>query len=75
VNMRQQNTLEILQLLLRCGMVCREELNVVFEMMDAVPGSREIAIEERDSPAPRRREVADSETRKKTLVLDFDSRL
>ena len=27
----------ILQLLLRCGMVCQEELNVVLEMMQAVP--------------------------------------
>lgn len=29
----------ILQLLLRCGMVCQEELNVVLEMMQAVPES------------------------------------
>jgi hypothetical protein len=57
VNMRQQNALKILKLLLRCGMVCREELDVVLEMVEADPDSRETAVEERDSPALRRQEV------------------
>jgi hypothetical protein len=60
--MQPQNALKILQLLLRCGMVCREELNVVLEMMEADPGSREIAAEERDSPASRQLEVAYSQS-------------
>jgi uncharacterized membrane protein YgcG len=40
---------KILQLLLRCGMVCQEELNVVLEMMQAVqepcsmPSQKQIA--------------------------------
>jgi hypothetical protein len=55
--MRQQNALKILKLLLRCGMVCREELDVVLEMVEADPDSRETAVEERDSPALRRQEV------------------
>ena len=57
MNMRQQNALKILKLLLRCGMVCREELDVVLEMVEADPDSRETAVEERDSPALRRQEV------------------
>ncbi len=41
--------LKILQLLLRCGMVCREELNVVLEMMPAIPDSRTDAMTERSA--------------------------
>ena len=37
MNTPPQNALKILQLLLRCGMICREELNVVLEMMPAIP--------------------------------------
>ena len=55
--MQPQNALKILKLLLRCGMVCREELDVVLEMVEADPDSRETAVEERDSPALRRQEV------------------
>jgi len=40
VNVQSKNALKILHLLLRCGMVCREELNVVLEMMPAVPDGR-----------------------------------
>jgi len=33
LNTHPNSAVEILQLLLRCGMVCQEELNVVLEMM------------------------------------------
>jgi hypothetical protein len=35
---RPDTALKILQLLLRCGMVCQEELNIVLDAMAAGPG-------------------------------------
>jgi hypothetical protein len=35
LNTYPNSAVEVLQLLLRCGMVCQEELNVVLEMMPA----------------------------------------
>jgi hypothetical protein len=37
VKAESTNTVKILQLLLRCGMICREELNVVLELMNPGP--------------------------------------
>lgn len=39
MNTHPKNALKVLQLLLRCGMVGREELNVVLEMMSTLPDS------------------------------------
>ena len=47
VKMQSTNTVKILQLLLRCGMICREELNVVLELMDPGPEPRVSAPKER----------------------------
>ena len=47
MNTHPKNSFKILQLLLRCGMVCREELNVVLEMMPAIPDSRAVTVKER----------------------------
>ena len=57
VNTRPKNALKILQLLLRCGMVCREELSVVLDMMLAVPDGRVCAAEERTGAVPQRLEA------------------
>ena len=37
MNTHPKNVLKVLRLLLHCGMICREELNVVLEMMPASP--------------------------------------
>jgi hypothetical protein len=57
VNTNPKNALKILQLLLRCGMICREELNVVLEMMPAVPDSG-AAGQEQSETATERREAS-----------------
>jgi hypothetical protein len=46
VNTHPKNAFKILQLLLRCGMVCREELNVVLEMMPAIPDDGAVTVKE-----------------------------
>jgi hypothetical protein len=61
VNTHPKNALKILQLLLRCGMICREDLNVVLEMMRP----REAA--------PHRAEGA-PQSRRQTPTLEFDNR-
>ena len=48
MNTQPDTALKTLQLLLRCGMVCREELNIVLETMADVPPRRTV---------PRRRSV------------------
>ena len=80
VNTPPPNALKVLQLLLRCGMVCREELNVVLEMMPAVPdggvGDREEhagTVNQPGEAAPLR-ETEASQTRHKTLTLEFNNR-
>jgi hypothetical protein len=60
VNTYPQNALQILQLLLRCGMVCREELNVVLEMMAAASGDAASAAQERNHE-------------QRNLILEVDS--
>jgi hypothetical protein len=46
VKVHTTNTVKILQLLLRCGMICREELNVVMELMPSGPDSRLSTVKE-----------------------------
>jgi hypothetical protein len=69
------HALKILQLLLRCGMVCREELSVVLEMMPAAPGGRAVVMQEWDRIARQQRKMSDSQVKQTSLVLDFDSAL
>jgi hypothetical protein len=69
VNTYPQNALKILQLLLRCGMVCQEELNVVLEMIQAVPDRQTVAVKR---STLRRREASESQTRQNTLIPEFD---
>ena len=78
INTQSKNALQILHLLLRCGMVCREELNVVLEMMPAVADSRAVELQEHGSAtaqhpvASQHREEPGSQTRQNTIILDFD---
>jgi hypothetical protein len=44
--------MKILQLLLRCGMICREELSVVLELMPDLPERRKLAVQESGDAAP-----------------------
>jgi len=69
VNTHPQNALKILQLLLRCGMVCQEELNVVLEMIPAFPDSRTVAVRE---PPPQHGKAPESQARQETLIPEFD---
>jgi hypothetical protein len=50
LNAHTTDTLKILRLLLRCGMICREELNVVLELMDQGPDSRISSAKEKGEP-------------------------
>lgn len=43
MNTHPKNALKILKLLLHCGMICQEELNVVLEMMPGVPDRQTLA--------------------------------
>lgn len=61
---RSDTTLRILQLLLRCGMICQEELDIVLEMMVTAQGSRK-AI-------PLSTEVSGARTRQSALIFEFD---
>lgn len=58
MNTHPNSTLKVLQLLLHCGMVCREELNVVLEMMPAAAARRTGAGEERSGAATQLPEAA-----------------
>lgn len=69
MNTHPNTALKILQLLLRCGMVCREELNVVLEMMPPIPDSRAVATNKFGDAAPQRREEPEPQPRKNTLSL------
>ena len=53
--------LKILQLLLRCGMVCQEELNIVLDAMGAGAGA------ETPAATPKNPAVQD-----RVLILEFD---
>ena len=55
------NTMKILQLLLRCGMICREELNVVLELMPERPDCQALVVED-----------AEAKPRQNGLNLEFD---
>ena len=69
MNTHSRNTLKILQLLLRCGMICQEELNVVLEMMQAVPERKTMAV---GRLTPQCTEASSSKSRQKALILEFD---
>jgi hypothetical protein len=55
------STLKILQLLLRCGMICREELDIVLEM-----------IPEHCPVTGKLPGIAVSRVRQSALLFDFD---
>ena len=81
MNTHPKNALKVLQLLLRCGMVCREELNVVLEMIPALPdgrmGDREEragTVTQRGEEAPRQ-EAGTPRSGQKTLTVEFDNRV
>lgn len=81
MNTHPKNALKVLQLLLRCGMVCREELNVVLEMIPTIPegriGDREECagtVTQRGEEAPSR-ETEALQPNQKTLTLEFDNRV
>ena len=74
MNTHPQNALKVLQLLLRCGMVCREELNVILEMMPAVPGERTGDGEEDPGTEMPRGQEYTPQSCQKTLALEFDNR-
>jgi len=61
---RPDTALRILQLLLRCGMICQEELDIVLEMMAAAQGNRKAVRLTTEAPGPR--------SRQSTLVFEFD---
>ena len=61
MNPHPSNTLKILELLLRCGMISREELNVVLELMS-----------ERLEPQARVAEEPESKPGREVLILEFD---
>ena len=46
MNTYTSNTMKILQLLLRCGMICREELSVVLELMPEHSDRRARAVQD-----------------------------
>ena len=69
MNTQPDTALNILQLLLRCGMVCREELNVVLEMMPAIPDSRAVAMNQLGDAAPQHRQAAQPQSQQNTLSL------
>jgi hypothetical protein len=61
VNPHANNTLKILELLLRCGMISREELNVVLELMS-----------ERLDPQVHVVQKPESKPGQDVLILEFD---
>jgi hypothetical protein len=69
VNTQSNTAFKILQLLLRCGMVCQEELNVVLEMMPVIPPNQ---TEPMQKPIPLRRNQSEPQYRQKASVLELD---
>jgi hypothetical protein len=67
VNTHPDTALNILQLLLRCGMVCREELNVVLEMMPAIPDSRTVAMNQLGDATPQHRQAPQPQSQQNRL--------
>lgn len=72
MNTHPQNALRILQLLLRCGMVCREELNVVLDMMPPDSDNPATAAPVPSEAPGQRREAPEACPRQNAPVLDFD---
>jgi len=61
---RSDTALRILQLLLRCGMIGREELDIVLEMMATAQASRRSVAPSTEAPG--------SLSGQSTLVFEFD---
>ena len=61
---RADTALRILQLLLHCGMICQEELDIVLEMMATAQANRR--------SIPLSTEALDSQSRQSILVFEFD---
>ena len=61
---RSDTALRILQLLLRCGMICQEELDIVLEIM--------VTSQENRNAVPLTTEVSGARSRQSTLVFEFD---
>ena len=61
---RSDTALRILQLLLRCGMICQEELDIVLEMMATAQANRRSVALSAEAPGLR--------SRQSTLVFEFD---
>ena len=61
---RSDTALRILQLLLRCGMICQEELDIVLEMMATAQTNRKAGALST--------EVSGSRSRQSTLVFESD---
>jgi hypothetical protein len=61
VDPHPDNTSKILELLLRCGMISREELNVVLELMSERFDRRALVVQE-----------PESKPRQDVLILEFD---
>ena len=74
MNTHPNSAVEILQLLLRCGMVCQEELKVVLEMMQN-PGMQEAAAQEPGFAAAPRRQAWKPSSRQNTPIFDCDNRV
>ena len=64
MNKRSDTALRILQLLLSCGMICQEELDIVLELM--APSQANLKAE------PQTTEGSGSSSRQNTLVFDID---
>jgi hypothetical protein len=62
MNTQPDTALKTLQLLLQCGMVCREELNVVLEMLPKEKAATS------QHPA-----ASNEQPRQNALILEFDS--
>ena len=61
---RSDTALRVLQLLLRCGMICQEELDIVLEMMATAQANRRSVALSTEAP--------DSQSRQSTLVFEFN---
>ncbi|UCF98481.1 MAG: hypothetical protein JSV89_02855 [Spirochaetaceae bacterium] len=75
MNTQTNTALKILQLLLRCGMVGKEELNVVLEMMPAGSKGQEVSVPMVDAlqkPALPQEQPPEPKSRRNTLILEFD---
>ena len=64
MNKRSETALRILQLLLRCGMICQEELEIVLETMATAQGNKKVVPLSTEGSGPR--------SRQSSLVFEVD---